>query len=280
MKARTVRATFTRSVAARPFLVCLALWACLACGSRAEDAFPDDFADSAGLAGLRALPFTTNGVIEIDVDRDVFAFAVQKGRQYTLTATRGTLRDTAFVLRGVNGQGVVAQANSVTNGTASFTWANVAGDYTVYLDVGGFAEFTTGTYTCAISAGVAIVDSDGDGLPDVWEQYYFKSLAQGAGGDTEPDGLTHIEELYLGTDPTVANDGLRITKLEMLAGSQQQVTWTANPLRQYRLTRSAAVSNAVWTVIGTVTGTNSSATFVDPGAGSVAERYYRVEMPR
>jgi len=45
-------------------------------------------------------------------------------------------------------------------------------------------------------------DSDSDGLPDAWEQLYFKSLAQTATGDPDADGLTNAHELAASTDPT------------------------------------------------------------------------------
>ncbi len=54
-------------------------------------------------------------------------------------------------------------------------------------------------------------DSDGDGLPDAWENLYFKNLAQTASGDPDNDGLTNAQELAAGTDPTKADsddDGL------------------------------------------------------------------------
>lgn len=42
---------------------------------------------------------------------------------------------------------------------------------------------------------VAPADSDGDGLPDVWETTYFGNLDQGPGDDPDHDGLTNTAEL-------------------------------------------------------------------------------------
>lgn len=46
-------------------------------------------------------------------------------------------------------------------------------------------------------------DSDGDGLPDVWELQYF-SDATGAAStfDADLDGLNSLEEFIAGTNPT------------------------------------------------------------------------------
>lgn len=54
-------------------------------------------------------------------------------------------------------------------------------------------------------------DSDSDGLPDLWEMSFFENLDASPGSDGESDGLTNLEELNAGTDPTVADtdgDGL------------------------------------------------------------------------
>lgn len=49
------------------------------------------------------------------------------------------------------------------------------------------------------------VDTDADGLPDVWELFYFTNLTQDVNGDFDNDGLTNGQEFLRGTDPTVAN---------------------------------------------------------------------------
>jgi hypothetical protein len=50
------------------------------------------------------------------------------------------------------------------------------------------------------------VDNDGNGLPDEWENRYGLQYVavglRGPGGDPDQDGLTNLEELRYGTDPT------------------------------------------------------------------------------
>lgn len=57
-------------------------------------------------------------------------------------------------------------------------------------------------------------DTDGDGLPDDWEKFYFNNLNQNGAGHSDNDGLTNAQEFAAGTDPTKtdtdsdgANDG-------------------------------------------------------------------------
>ncbi len=49
-----------------------------------------------------------------------------------------------------------------------------------------------------------IEDTDTDGLPDKWEQFYFADLDEVGSGDPDNDGLNHVEELIAGKDPSVA----------------------------------------------------------------------------
>ena len=54
----------------------------------------------------------------------------------------------------------------------------------------------------------APLDSDGDGMPDVWEEKYGLNpyTASDSGQDTDADGYTDIEEYLNGTDPQVFVD--------------------------------------------------------------------------
>ena len=54
-------------------------------------------------------------------------------------------------------------------------------------------------------------DTDGDGLPDIWETKYFGDLRYGANDDPDHDGLTNLQEYRHHTNPTKADtdgDGL------------------------------------------------------------------------
>jgi hypothetical protein len=49
-------------------------------------------------------------------------------------------------------------------------------------------------------------DTDADGLPDVWENFYFGNLTNTPAGDPDGDALANGYEFLHGTDPTVANN--------------------------------------------------------------------------
>lgn len=52
----------------------------------------------------------------------------------------------------------------------------------------------------------AFADTDTDGLPDIWEQYYFGGFGFSSAGDNEPDGFSNLEEVLAGTRPNQAPD--------------------------------------------------------------------------
>ena len=83
--------------------------------------------------------------------------------------------------------------NSLTNGAA--------GDF----DGDGFSnlqEFQAGSNPTNILS--TPLDTDADGLPDVWELLYFGSLGQGAADDADGDGYTNLQEFQAGTNPNNA----------------------------------------------------------------------------
>ncbi|MCB1129941.1 MAG: discoidin domain-containing protein [Verrucomicrobiae bacterium] len=97
-----------------------------------------------------------------------------------------------------------------SSGTSStFENFDITGDpavrYVRYTGYGNSTNDYNSFWEIAFNTAPA-ADSDNDGLPDWWENLYFENLAETAGGDHEPDGLTNLQEYQLGTDPTVAND--------------------------------------------------------------------------
>lgn len=66
-------------------------------------------------------------------------------------------------------------------------------------------SFTMGTVDREAVAYLFAGDSDGDGIADAWEQYYFATVANGAGYDGDGDGIGLLAEYTGGSHPLYAN---------------------------------------------------------------------------
>jgi hypothetical protein len=103
---------------------------------------------------------------------------------------------------------------------------------TFVLDCSGPGGAVSGAQTIDVSEP-SDEDSDGDGMSDEWETFYFGDLSRNGMDDGDGDGLTDIEEYQAQTDPTAwdtdedgANDGE-----ELFYGSDpldRNDVWTAH----------------------------------------------------
>jgi hypothetical protein len=124
-------------------------------------------------------------------------------------------------------------------------------------------------------------DSDGDGIPDSFEYSWSGGLTRmNATSDLDRDGSTDLQEYHAGTNPTDANDNLRVTVFSVSPGATQAVvTWTTSPTRFYHIQQRSALSpNTGWldSGLGLIPPAGATTTRVISG-GAAAERYFRIE---
>ena len=72
-------------------------------------------------------------------------------------------------------------------------------------------------------------DTDGDGLPDDWERFYFGNLSEDSNGDPDHDGATNQEEWAAKTDPT-ASSRLRILQAGFDVDGNARLRFTLAPV--------------------------------------------------
>ena len=113
----------------------------------------------------------------------------------------GTVNQSAIVVPGT----VITTAS--LSGNASFGYWSLAG--VRQQDAWGVAypqiTFTVQSNDVECVAYLFAGDTDGDGVADAYEQYYYGSLTNNAASDTDGDGLTLLAEKSGGTNPLYAN---------------------------------------------------------------------------
>jgi hypothetical protein len=125
------------------------------------------------------------------------------------------------------------------------------------------------------------VDSDGDGLPDAWEQalidIYGGTLASiNPNDDTDGDGITNINEYLAGTYAFDPEDGFRLTLTGVVAGASE-MEFLAIRGRTYTIQASPNLQQWSSVNFGVVTGGVSGATQSSYSATDV--RILRVRVP-
>jgi len=135
----------------------------------------------------------------------------------------------------------------------------------------------------------ALVDSDGDGIPDVWMLQYFghptgqvadKSRAS---DDADGDGVSNLNEYLAGTNPTNAASFLHLTLLTITTNGVR-ATWTTSASKTYVLQVASKLggTNHFTDVSLAIPapGTGESRTnYTDVGAkAGLAGRFYRVRL--
>jgi hypothetical protein len=246
--------------------------------AQADCPVPDDHGDTPGVATTVAGTNLLTGAIGRDLDEDWFRFTALPGTVYSIRISTSTVWDATVALRAPDGETLLVLTNtaSVSPVTALFTNGNTIA--TFYLEVGGYLQFTTGSYGLVVSP-TNWTDTDADGLLDAWETNYFGSITNDAPGDVDGDGLSNVAEFYAGSDPTSASSGLVIAELTRTSGAAR-VSWQAGPYGTYRvLTATNLASPQVWTVLATNINLDASPleTFLDPASGAT-NRHYRVEL--
>jgi hypothetical protein len=86
------------------------------------------------------------------------------------------------------------------------------------------------------------VDTDGDRMPDDWENFYFSSLAQEAEQDMDSDGASNLAEYQAGSIPVVDTNLLQILSITKQPDAAE-LRFTFAPNRSYHLQWSDDLKN-------------------------------------
>jgi hypothetical protein len=174
---------------------------------------------------------------------------------------------------------LVTNVTVASNTFYSFTAPNISTSLPFRVVVKNLAAQQPGVASSAVTVTV-LLDSDNDGLPDVWEAAYHlatNDLADAA-FDSDGDGMANWQEYVAGTDPLDALSYLRVDSLTLAGGAN--ISFGGKSNKTYTVQYTDALTNGVWLRLGDFAArtNNATETIFDPNY--VGGRYYRLATPR
>ena len=132
------------------------------------------------------------------------------------------------------------------------------------------------------SAGTSgVLDSDGDGMSDAWEDAHgLNKFVNDAGLDPDGDGFTNGQEFLAGTDPQVKGSYLRLDSVTPSAAGNE-IRFLAAAGRTYSVLFRDALDTGAWQKLGDVAAptTNHAVTVIDSAGTELGLRFYRLVTP-
>ncbi len=124
-------------------------------------------------------------------------------------------------------------------------------------------------------------DSDGDGVPDWWEQQYFGSLVRDGTRDFDGDGFSDAGEYVADTNPTNTLSVLRISQIVPQANGLR-IEWQGGVQARQYLERSTGVDSAgiTWLSIHTNTPPTPFQTNLVDQLNTNHTLFYRIRAAR
>ena len=152
------------------------------------------------------------------------------------------------------------------------------------VPVSGFGNEPLNWMAAAPTPGAAsgTSDSDGDGMPDLWEQEHGTFVfVPDADDDPDGDGLSNREEYRAGTDPQDANNVLKLDEIKLIpdAGSLT-LKFLALANRSYSILHKPGLDQPDWLKLIDVPAQPSDrAITVTNGTPATKTGFYRLVTP-
>lgn len=116
----------------------------------------------------------------------------------------------------------------------------------------------------------AVIDTDGDSIPDWWEQRYFGGITNSIASGIASNGMTYLQSYIANLDPRNPSDKLSITP-----GTGRKFNWNRKPDRQYEVYWASNLTSG-FTYIQTVAGSEFEDT--DTARTTKESGFYQVRV--
>ena len=96
-----------------------------------------------------------------------------------------------------------------------------------------------------LQVSIAIVDTDGDGIPDAWENQFglLANDSSDAASDKDGDTFSNLSEYLAGTNPTDPNSLFKFIGIATNAPGEIRIGWSSVAGKSYSVRRSTALEN-------------------------------------
>ncbi len=179
------------------------------------------------------------------------------------------------------GQFLIGSTGVTTNGAGSVNFttplaAAVPAGHVISATatgpLGNTSEFSA-------TRAVATTDTDGDGMPDNWENAHMlnPNSSADASVDSDGDGFTNVQEFNAGTDPRNSTSRFVILSIDRTAGDPR-ISFQALAGKTYRLEYRDDLISGNWaTLIDQIfSSSTTNLEIADPGAAALPKRFYRM----
>lgn len=235
----------------------------------------------------------------VETDADARAQLIMKGASYTFDVRETLICEHIGVVvdSDHNARGDLRISLESPNGTRSVLQNISADDLPgprnwTYYSTHQFYESSAGKWTVTISdldgrgtgkvrqvklliSGVAISDSDRDGLDDGWESRELKTLGHGPQDDPDRDGYSNAREQAMGTRPLVNEIPFQLD-ISVWNSEYVRLSWPGNADGEYRV-RTGGEAATLLNVITNIPGTFPETEWFVP-MSSVGHRFFQAEF--